>query len=205
LPVIDHGYTKTELENIFTIGWIGYYGAYRQSLTTLFFPALYDIQFPIKLKLLGEANEGEVQEIKTYFKQNKNISVETPLDLDWHNEHSIYYLIKTFDIGVAPLMDTEFNRGKSAFKLKLWLSWKVPALGSSVGENNGFLIDGVNGYFCDNRNDYFQKISKIKTDSHQNFLKLSINSKNSFEAYSIDNYCSTLINHYKLIYHTFAK
>ena len=196
-PVFDHGLTKAALEKTFTIGWVGYYGAHRQSLTELFFPALYNIDFPLKLKLLGVSDKVEEQEIKSYFKHNKNITVETPLDLDWLDEHSIYEIITTFDIGVSPLIDNEFNRGKSAFKLKQCMSCGVPVLGSSVGENKAFLQDGINGYLCDTPNDYFQKLISIKSSQNGSYTKLSVNAKKTFHTYSIDNYCTTLINYFK--------
>ncbi len=196
-PVIDHGLTKTELEETLTVGWVGYYGAHRQSLTQLFFPALHDIDFPLKLILLGVADKVEEQEIKSYFKSNKNITVETPLGLDWLDEHSIYETIATFDIGVSPLTDNEFNRSKSAFKLKQCLSCGVPVLGSSVGENRAFLQDGVNGYLCDSPTDYFQKLTSLKSSQNGSYTKLSRNAKRTFPTFSIDNYCSTFINYFK--------
>ena len=196
-PVIDHGIIKTAMEKTFTVGWIGYYGAHRQSLTQLFFPALYNIDFPLKLKLLGVENEIEVTEIKSYFKDNKNIIIDAPLNLDWQNEPSIYKQIKTFDIGVAPLLDNEFNRCKSAFKLKQCLSCGVPVLASSVGENNIFLQEGKNGFFCDNPADYLQKILLIKNMHLTEYSRLSINAKNSFPLFSLDNYCETFIDNFK--------
>lgn len=196
-PVIDHGLSKTALEKTLTVGWVGYYGAHRQSLTQLFFPALFDIDFPIKLKLLGVADKAEEQEIKLYFKNNKNITIETPLGLHWFDEHSIYEIITTFDVGVSPLIDNEFNRGKSAFKLKQCLSCGVPVLGSSVGENKEFLQDGINGYLCDNPNDYFQKLISLKSSQNGSYTKLSLNAKKTFPTFSIDNYCSTFINYFK--------
>lgn len=196
-PVINHGLTKTKLEKTFTVGWIGYYGAHRQSLTELFFPALYNIDFPIKLKLLGVANTREEQEIKSYFKNNNNITVETPLNLNWHDEYSIYETIRTFDIGVSPLINNEFNRGKSAFKLKQCLSCGIPVLGSSVGENKTFLKDGINGYLCDSPIDYFQKLSSLRSSMKENYSQLSINSKKTFPTFSIENYCSTFIDFIK--------
>lgn len=196
-PVIDHGLTKAALEKTLTVGWVGYYGAHRQSLTELFFPALHNIDFPLKLKLLGVANKIEEQEIKSYFKDNKNITVEAPLDLDWLDEQSIYKIIATFDIGVSPLTDNEFNRCKSAFKLKQCLSCGVPVLGSSVGENKTFLRDGINGYFCDAPDDFFLKLNSIKSSQNGSYTKLSINAKETFSTFSIDNYCTTFISYFK--------
>ncbi len=195
-PVTDHGLTKTETEKTFTVGWIGYYGAHRQNLTKLFFPALLDIDFPVKLKLLGVKNEAEEKEIKTYFKHKSNILVDTPVNLDWLNERSIYENVMTFDIGVAPLLDNEFNCGKSAFKLKQCLSCGVPVLGSRVGENLRFLQHGVNGYFCDKPNDYFEKLVLIKNSKNGLFNKLCTNAKSTYPSFSIDHYCSTFLNYF---------
>lgn len=196
-PVIDHGLKKNKVAEILTIGWIGYYGAHRQNLTQILFPALYEIKFPIKLKLLGVANQAEVQEITSYFKNNKNISVEAPLGLDWLNEHSIYEHIATFDVGVSPLIDNEFNRAKSAFKLKQCLSCGVPVLGSSVGENKNFLRDGLNGYLCNSPDEYFQKLTLINGSKSGNYAKLSENAIKTFPLFSIDNYCSTIIAYFE--------
>ena len=196
-PVIDHGITKERLEKTTTVGWVGYYGAHRKSLTQLFFPALYDIDFPLKLILLGVEGKEEVQEIISYFKDNKNIIVETPLNLDWLNEESIYEIISTFDIGVSPLIDNEFNRSKSAFKLKQCLSCGVPVLGSRVGENKVFIQDGVNGYLCDTPYEYFEKIKLMKSFQNGSYSALSLNAKNTFPTFSIDNYCATFLNYFK--------
>lgn len=195
-PVIDHGLLKSELEKTFTIGWVGYYGAHRNSLTQLFFPSIKNIDFPIKLKLLGVADDCEEQEIKSYFKNNSNILVETPLDINWLDEQSIYKKIAKFDVGISPLIDNEFNRGKSAFKLKQCLSCGIPVLGSSVGENKEFLKDGVNGYLCDNPEDFFQKLNLIKQAHFQEYNKLSVNAKMTFQTFSIDTYCSVFINYF---------
>ena len=193
-PVIDHGIIKQQLEKTFTIGWIGYYGAHRASLTQLFFPALHKIDFPIKLKLIGVANVNEVQEIQSYFKNNPNISIDAPLNIDWFNEHSVYQFISSFDLGVSPLLDTEFNRGKSAFKLKQCLSCGVPVLGSSVGENKYFLKDGVNGFFCENADDFADRIVFLRNTIHESYPNLSQNALKTFPEFSLDHYCNKLMN-----------
>ena len=195
-PVIDHGIIKQELEENFTIGWVGYYGAHKQSLLSLFFPAINRIGFPVTLRLLGAETESEVNEVQDYFKGKPNVLIDMPLNLDWQNELSIYSLIKTFDIGVSPLLDTEFNRCKSAFKLKQCLSCGIPMLGSSVGENRWFLLDGYNGYVCDTPDAYYSRIVELKADSDGRYNQLSLNAKQSFSSFSIDHFCLELIKHY---------
>lgn len=196
-PVIDHGFVKKQCATPITIGWVGYYGAHRQSLTELFFPALYRVDFPVKLKVLGIANQTEEQEIKSYFKNNKNILIEAPLNLNWLDEKSIYETITTFDIGISPLINNEFNRAKSAFKLKKYLSCGVPALGSNVGENPTFLHNQVNGYLCNTPDEYFQKLYLLKDTLNERYEEMSMNARKTFHAFSIDHYCSEFINYFK--------
>lgn len=195
-PIIEHGVSKSYLEKVFTIGWIGYYGAHKYNLLQFFFPALLEVDIPIILKIVGVTNNKDEDEIRFYFKNNENISIDIPRNLDWINELSIYKLISSFDIGVSPLIDNEFNRGKSAFKLKQYLSCGVPVLGSSVGENKRFLIDGHNGYFCDNPQEYFEKIIYLKCLDLYKFKELSINAKSTFSSFSIEYYCSVLISYF---------
>lgn len=73
----------------------------------------------------------------------------------------------------------------------------VPVLASSVGENKEFLQDGVNGFLCDNPNDYFQKLTSIKSSQNGIYTRLSVNAKKTFPSFSIDNYCSIFINYFK--------
>ena len=196
-PVIDHGRIKKGLEQTFTIGWVGYYGAHRQSLMQLFFPALLAVDFPVKLKLLGVCRPTEEEEVRAYFSSNKHISIEAPLQLDWLDEPTIYEAISTFDVGVSPLLDTEFNRSKSAFKLKQCLSCGVPVLGSSTGENSVFLSDGVNGYFCNTPADYLQKITALRQQKNGSYARLSRNAQSSFTGFSVEHYCITLLKYYE--------
>lgn len=192
-PVIAHEIYKTELEKVFTIGWIGYYGAHRQSLMELFFPALLDVNFPIKLSLLGVTKKIQEEEIRAYFKDNNNITINTPLNLNWHDEKSIYTHISTFDIGVSPLLDTEFNRGKSAFKLKQCLSCGVPVLASPVGENKKHLRPSINGYFCNSPDEFLQRIIELKDLNESEYKILIKNSKASYPEFSLGGYCRDLV------------
>jgi glycosyltransferase involved in cell wall biosynthesis len=199
-PVIDHGVTKTtRTENQFTIGWIGYYGAHLPSLSTLFMPGLRELNFPVTFKIMGVSSSKQLEDIRQYYQCNPCITIEAPLNIDWHDEMAIYKVIQTFDIGVSPLLDTAFNQAKSAFKLKQCLSCGVPVLASSVGENLRFLRDGVNGYFCNSPVEYHAKINLIKSHSDKTYAKMCIEAKASFTKFSLDYYCDTLVTNLKLI------
>ena len=110
-PIIGHSHFRAEgaLDDTLTIGWIGYYGAYRSSLQALFFPALADLNMPLRLILLGVCSDTQKKDVEQTLNGNKWITIEAPLDIDWLNEASVYSYITQFDIAVAPLLDTEFN------------------------------------------------------------------------------------------------
>jgi hypothetical protein len=70
-PVIDHQVHKSKLNEVFTIGWIGYYGAHQESLKQLFFPALLELDFPVRLKLLGVGSQAQLTDIQAFSALNQ--------------------------------------------------------------------------------------------------------------------------------------
>jgi glycosyltransferase involved in cell wall biosynthesis len=110
---------------VFTVGWIG-------SPSTA--PYLQELIEP--LSNLGK--ECAVRMIVIGGKAPKipNVSV---VEHQWH-EHAELDLINSFDIGVMPLPDDDWARGKCAFKLIQYMACAVPVVASPVGAN----VDVVN-------------------------------------------------------------
>ena len=50
-------------------------------------------------------------------------------------------VINSFDVGLAPLRDTEFNRGRSSEKIREYMACGIPVIGSPVGENSRLIPD----------------------------------------------------------------
>jgi glycosyltransferase involved in cell wall biosynthesis len=192
-PVMEHPFVRQSKSSPFTIGWIGYYGAHRASLMQLLFPALLHLHFPIALRILGAKNAAEVEELNTFFQLYPHITVDAPLNIDWQNEESVYALIRTFDAGVSPLLDSEFNRAKSAFKLKQCLSCGVPVLASSVGENLRFLEDGVNGFLCDSPAEYADTLTRFHDADPETYEAMSRAARSSLQGFSIRHYSEILL------------
>jgi glycosyltransferase involved in cell wall biosynthesis len=63
-----------------------------------------------------------------------------------------------------PLIDTEWNRGKCAFKAVEYMACGVPAVISPVGENNYLVQDGVNGFLADSTEEWASKIERLYND-----------------------------------------
>ena len=70
-------------------------------------------------------------------------------------------MIHTFDIGLMPLTDTPWNRGKCALKVIEYMACGVPAIASPVGENNYIVKDGINGFLPSTIEEWVSVIEKL--------------------------------------------
>lgn len=196
-PVIEHNIVKSRKNELFTIGWVGFFTAHKKSLYDKFFPALTQLNISIRLILMGIKEHQDEVELREYFKNHPNIIIEVPNDIDWSDEIKIYQKISQFDIGITTLMDNELNRAKSAFKLKQYMSCGVPVLGSHIGENKYFLTDGFNGFFCNTPEEFKDKIVTIKNMPFNDYINLCQNARKTYQQFDMKSHCERLITYYE--------
>ena len=65
------------------------------------------------------------------------------------------------DIGLAPLPDDRFSRGKCGFKILQYAAAGLPVIASPVGCNSSYVEDGIDGLHAPNPNDWVEKISQL--------------------------------------------
>ncbi|OPX84707.1 MAG: putative glycosyltransferase EpsD [Pelotomaculum sp. PtaB.Bin104] len=78
----------------------------------------------------------------------------------WSLQNEVSQIL-TFDIGVMPLTDYEYDRGKCGLKLLQYMAAGIPAVASPVGVNNEILTDGVNGYLARSFDEWAEKICSL--------------------------------------------
>ena len=138
-------------EDKITIGWIG-------SITTLnFLNSMSNVfiqltkQFPdIQFKVVGG---------KFSVDGLTNI-ISKPWSIDEELED-----LRTFDIGIMPMPDNKWTRGKCGFKAIVYMCMGIPCICSPVGFNSEIIINGVNGFLADMDNEWIDRLSLLIKDS----------------------------------------
>jgi len=64
-------------------------------------------------------------------------------------------------IGIMPLTDDEWSRGKCAFKLLQYMASSLPCVASPVGANAEAVIDGVNGFHAATLEDWEDRLETL--------------------------------------------
>ena len=178
-PVPDHDQRKMAVNGkvhrnqVFTVGWVGCSrGTHEADLYRLIFPALRDLGFRVHLVVLGARDDAAERRLRAYFADDPWLTIEVPQDIAWADEAAVHARIARFDVGVSPLMNTEINRCKSAFKLKQYMSCGVPVLASRIGENLRFLHHGENGFLCRTVEEFRQGIYRMAGNSDTEYNAL---------------------------------
>ena len=81
----------------------------------------------------------------------------------WNYEEEIADL-HSFDIGLMPLTDDPWSRGKCGFKLLQYMAIGVPGVASKVGVNSEIIEHGVNGFLALNRGEWVDCLSRLIED-----------------------------------------
>ncbi|KKT72855.1 MAG: Glycosyltransferase [Microgenomates group bacterium GW2011_GWA2_44_7] len=92
-----------------------------------------------------------------------NFSIDglsTIISKPWSMEEEIEDL-KTFDIGIMPMPDNEWTRGKCGFKAILYMNMGIPCVCSPVGVNREIITDGVNGFLAGTDEEWIEKLSLL--------------------------------------------
>jgi len=134
----------------FTIGWIGSPATakYLEAIV----PALAD---------LCAGGRGRVQLIGAGQIDLPGVPVEV---LSW-DEATEVGTMQQFDVGIMPLPDEPWERGKCGLKLIQYMACGLPVVASPVGINNEIVEPGVNGFLARTTEEWAQALRKLLDDA----------------------------------------
>jgi glycosyltransferase involved in cell wall biosynthesis len=69
--------------------------------------------------------------------------------------------INSFDIGVMPLPDNEWTRGKCGLKGLTYMAFEKPTVMQNIGVNQEIIDDGINGFLATTPNEWIEKLSLL--------------------------------------------
>jgi glycosyltransferase involved in cell wall biosynthesis len=92
--------------------------------------------------------------------QMPGVNVDNPT---WTLDQEIR-LFNTCDIGVYPLDDDEWSKGKCGFKAIEFMACGVPVVAAAVGVNREIIEDGVNGFLASSPDEWVEKLGRLLSD-----------------------------------------
>ncbi|MCJ7665015.1 MAG: glycosyltransferase [Desulfobacterales bacterium] len=81
----------------------------------------------------------------------------------WGEKEAIADL-KSLDIGVMPLSDDPWSRGKCGLKILQYYGVGVPVVCTPVGVNRDVVQDGINGFWAMTHEEWIEKLSLLIED-----------------------------------------
>ena len=148
---IDTNYHKHKISknNKLTIGWTGTLTTLKQ--LNLILPVLRQLENKCDFEFLVISNEDPKLDLKSH-KYKK-----------WCKETEINDLSK-IDIGLMPLYNNEWEKGKCGFKGLQYMALEIPTIMSPVGVNTEIIKDGENGFLAKTEYEWFEKLTLLIED-----------------------------------------
>lgn len=82
---------------------------------------------------------------------------------DWSSEREVTQL-QSMDIGLMPLTDDEYTRGKCGFKLLQYMACGAVPIASDVGFNREIIEDGKDGFLISSPEQWVERVRLLKSD-----------------------------------------
>jgi glycosyltransferase involved in cell wall biosynthesis len=173
-----HNRVKNQDTENFVIGWTGTHSTIKYLEDILPLIEKLAAEIPIELAVICDKKPSFQRPFVRFIPWNKATEIDDLLQ---------------FNIGLMPLTEDKWSRGKCGFKALQYMALGIPALVSPVGVNSTIVNHGINGFICSAPEDWITYIRKLYND--RNLLKtLSAETRKKIESdYSVSSNTANFI------------
>jgi len=118
--------------------------------------------------------------------------------IPWSEQSEIKNMLE-FDVGIMPLKDDAWSKGKCGFKLIQYMSCKKPVVASPIGVNTTIVTEGINGFLATSNDQWFTAIEKLYHDKELRKSMANNNWKKIISEYNYDLNCKKYVSSIKNI------
>lgn len=130
---------------------------------------------------------------------NKKYLYDIPVEiLPWIEKKEVEE-ISNFDVGIMPLPNSSWEKGKCGLKLIQYMSCGLPVIASPIGMNKEIIDHGKNGFLAKNFDEWVKYLLKLKNNPELRYKMGQEGLRKVRLNYSIDNNSSRLINIFKQV------
>lgn len=131
----------------YTVGWIG---------TPLTAPYLQLVREPL-------AEVGRSEDVRVTLVGSGPVTLDhVPVEVRPWSESSEIAELQQFDVGIMPLRDEVWERGKCGYKLIQYMACGRPVVASPVGASRGIVEHGVNGFLASDGAEWVQALRALR-------------------------------------------
>lgn len=141
-----HNSLKNQATEKVIVGWTGTHSTMKYLEQVV--PVLQDLE------------QKHVFEFWVISNQQPDLPIRSLVYKPWRKESEILDL-SSFNIGIMPLEDDLWAKGKCAFKALQYMALGIPALVSPVGMNNEVVEPGENGFICKTYEDWHKALALL--------------------------------------------
>jgi glycosyltransferase involved in cell wall biosynthesis len=122
--------------------------------------------------------------------ENKELNIA---GISWSSSTEVSVL-SSFDIGIMPLPDDQWVKGKCGLKGLSYMAMEVPTVMSAIGVNPEIINDGINGFLAASEEEWVDKISQL-IESFELRKKMGVNGRETvLSRYSVESQKNNYLN-----------